>query len=218
MGHTAVWTGSEMIVWGGWTGSTELNSGARYNPQTNRWTPLPVSGAPPAQSHHTAVWTGSEMIVWGGNVLSGPEQYPRGGRYKPATNSWAPVTRTGAPECADDMLSAWTGKVMLVWGVDFCLPGDPAVAALRPGRVDLGILLAVALRDEVLRRHPELVGENGCHRLGAPVRQGEIVLFGADQIGVALEQEDRLLIAVDDAVHRARDRLELGVLVGPDLP
>src|SRR5438876_470989 len=33
-GHTAVWTGSEMIVWGG----NELNTGARYNPSTDSWT------------------------------------------------------------------------------------------------------------------------------------------------------------------------------------
>ena len=29
--HTAVWTGNEMIVWGG-DGNTYLNTGARYNP------------------------------------------------------------------------------------------------------------------------------------------------------------------------------------------
>ena len=30
--HTAVWTGSEMIVWGGYNGSSYLNDGGRYNP------------------------------------------------------------------------------------------------------------------------------------------------------------------------------------------
>jgi len=29
--HTAVWTGSEMIVWGGWS-EVVLNTGGRYNP------------------------------------------------------------------------------------------------------------------------------------------------------------------------------------------
>src|SRR5438094_275034 len=38
--HSAVWTGSEMIVWGGCSGggilcSTATNTGGRYNPATN---------------------------------------------------------------------------------------------------------------------------------------------------------------------------------------
>ena len=35
--HTAVWTGSEMIVWGG-TGANYFNTGGRYNPNTDSWT------------------------------------------------------------------------------------------------------------------------------------------------------------------------------------
>jgi hypothetical protein len=34
--HTAVWTGTEMIVWGG--GSFGMNTGGRYNPITDTWT------------------------------------------------------------------------------------------------------------------------------------------------------------------------------------
>src|SRR5437773_5841747 len=37
--HTAVWTGSEMIVWGGDDeNSLEINTGGRYNPSTDSWT------------------------------------------------------------------------------------------------------------------------------------------------------------------------------------
>ena len=64
--HTAVWTGSEMIVWGGSADSGPLNDGSRYNPVANNWTAVNTSSAPAARSAHTAVWTGSEMIVWGG--------------------------------------------------------------------------------------------------------------------------------------------------------
>ncbi len=63
---TAVWTGSEMIVWGGSNGGGYFNDGGRYNPMANSWTALPTNGAPAARGYHTAVWTGSEMIVWGG--------------------------------------------------------------------------------------------------------------------------------------------------------
>src|SRR5438552_5208528 len=61
--HTAVWTGSEMIIWGG---SGLRDDGARYNPSPDTWTPVSDNGAPLPRSNHVAVWTGSEMLVWGG--------------------------------------------------------------------------------------------------------------------------------------------------------
>src|SRR5205823_5833600 len=64
--HTAVWTGSEMIIWGGTDPSSDFNTGGRYNPSTDSWTPTSTVNAPAARAFHTAVWTGSEMIVWGG--------------------------------------------------------------------------------------------------------------------------------------------------------
>src|SRR5436309_13568174 len=63
--HTAVWTGSGMIVWGGFNGSY-LNTGGRYNPGTDSWTATSTTSAPAGRYEHTAVWTDSEMIVWGG--------------------------------------------------------------------------------------------------------------------------------------------------------
>ena len=67
-GHTAVWTGTEMIVWGGeGMGFIGLNSGRRYDPSTDSWTATSTTNAPEARYYHTAVWTGSEMIVWGGS-------------------------------------------------------------------------------------------------------------------------------------------------------
>jgi len=68
--HTAVWTGSEMIVWGGYNydGSSHYywSDGGRYNPAGNSWTAMTTTGAPAASLTWKAVWTGSEMIVWGG--------------------------------------------------------------------------------------------------------------------------------------------------------
>jgi len=69
--HTAIWTGSEMIVWGGVGDSGYLNTGRRYNPGTDTWTPTSTTNAPDARQSHTAVWTGTEMIVWGGFSDSG---------------------------------------------------------------------------------------------------------------------------------------------------
>src|SRR5438876_301645 len=72
--HTAVWTGSEMIVWGGFNGSF-LNTGGRYNPGTDSWTATSITSAPAGRYEHTAVWTGSEMIVWGGLDCDGRYHY-----------------------------------------------------------------------------------------------------------------------------------------------
>jgi hypothetical protein len=78
-GHMAVWTGSEMIVWGGLDGGTFFNTGGRYNPSTDRWIATGTTNAPEARCVHTVVWTGSEMIVWGGTGDFG--LLNTGGRY-----------------------------------------------------------------------------------------------------------------------------------------
>src|SRR5207248_2101033 len=54
--HTAVWSGSEMLVWGGYNGSAWFNDGARYNPTSHSWSAMTNSGAPVARYVHTAVW------------------------------------------------------------------------------------------------------------------------------------------------------------------
>ena len=44
--HTAVWTGSEMIVWGGRITAGVFNTGGRYNPSTDSWTSTSTTNAP----------------------------------------------------------------------------------------------------------------------------------------------------------------------------
>ena len=80
--HTAVWTGSEMIIWGGVvSGPMFLNTGGRYTADTDSWGATSITNAPAARAGHTAVWTGSEMIVWGGQSLTSPFVLNTGGRY-----------------------------------------------------------------------------------------------------------------------------------------
>jgi hypothetical protein len=74
-----VWTGSEMIVWGGGDTGGFFNTGGRYNPNTDSWRATSTANAPSARDVHTAVWTGNQMIVWGGNNFSG--DLNTGGRY-----------------------------------------------------------------------------------------------------------------------------------------
>ncbi len=81
VGHTAVWTGSEMLIWGG-SFSSYLNSGGKYDPSTDSWTAINATSAPSARTDHTAVWTGTEMIVWGG-INENLDRLNTGGRYNP---------------------------------------------------------------------------------------------------------------------------------------
>jgi N-acetylneuraminic acid mutarotase len=112
--HTAVWTGTHMVVWGGYDGSGELNDGGRYDPAGNVWTEVSTASAPAARRYHTAVWTGSEMIVWAG---SGSGNYLNGGsRYHPITDSWTALTVTGTPPARSSHTAVWTGSEMIVWG------------------------------------------------------------------------------------------------------
>ncbi|MBZ5640826.1 MAG: hypothetical protein LAO51_18975 [Acidobacteriia bacterium] len=116
--HTAIWTGSKMIVWGGATCCTVMNSGGIYDPSTNTWAVTSVAANVPAsRSRHVAVWTGSEMIVWGGLSTSDPYYLKTGGRYDPASNTWSATSMgAGVPGPRDDASAVWTGSLMIVWG------------------------------------------------------------------------------------------------------
>jgi N-acetylneuraminic acid mutarotase len=117
--HSAVWTGSEMIIWGGGTNligyGQRFQDGARYRPASDTWTSMASSGAAEPRSAHTAVWTGSEMLVWGG-ATHGGATISSGGRYRPASNSWLSVSEAGVPAARKSHAGHWTGSKLLVWG------------------------------------------------------------------------------------------------------
>ncbi len=107
--HRAVWTGTEMIVWGGNKSGTSVNynSGGRFNPALNSWTPTNVAAAPTPMASHTAIWTGSRMLVGGSH---------NGARYDPATDSWTPISLGSAGRFRSGHAAVWTGSLMLIWG------------------------------------------------------------------------------------------------------
>ena len=113
--HTAVWSGSKMIVWGGIEQGGMLNTGGRYDAVSDSWIPTSTLAAPSARWNHTAVWTGSQMIVWGGSGAGG-DTLNTGARYDPATNGWSPTSLAGAPIERSGHTAVWTGSRMVVWG------------------------------------------------------------------------------------------------------
>ena len=127
--HTAVWTGSEMIVWGGIANGRALRTGSRYNPATDSWTPISATNAPEARTGHAAIWTGSEMIIWGG--FDGSDPLSTGGRYNPGTDTWVTTSFTNVPE-AGSATAVWTGSEMIIWGINTGGRYNPATDSWTP--------------------------------------------------------------------------------------
>jgi N-acetylneuraminic acid mutarotase len=112
--HAGVWTGTEMIVWGGYDGDFS-NTGGRYSLSGDSWTAISTVNTPAPRVTHTAVWTGGEMVVWGGyNYNQG--NFNTGGRYNPDTDSWTATSTINVPEARWDHTALWTGAQMIVWG------------------------------------------------------------------------------------------------------
>jgi N-acetylneuraminic acid mutarotase len=118
-GHTAVWTGTVMIIWGGRDSTRFLDTGSRYNPSTNSWSPTSSAGAPAPRQSHTAVWTGTEMIIWGGT--NDAKLFNSGARYNPSTNSWSATNLSRTPIAREGHTAVWTGTEMIIWGGSCCL-------------------------------------------------------------------------------------------------
>ena len=95
-GHPAVWTGHEMLVWGGDDGLNFLNTGGRYDPVTDTWRSTSLTGAPDGRFGHSFIWTGDRLIVWGGAIGFGGD-VNTGAIYDPVADSWSPTTTADAP-------------------------------------------------------------------------------------------------------------------------
>lgn len=126
-GHTAIWTGSEMIIWGGYNWEADfpwfqyVSDNGRYNPESDQWSSVTTIGAPQKREQHTATWTGNEMIIWGGvldqcSVIGCLYATNSGGRYDPSTDTWLPMSTVGAPSPRRWHTAIWTGTELIVWG------------------------------------------------------------------------------------------------------
>jgi hypothetical protein len=121
-----VWTGDEVVVWGGSITNPDPDRGVRwlslrdgyaYNPATNRWRSVPA--APIGASGSIGVWTGQQVLVWGGTSTrnQGAEEYAQtqGASWDPRTGDWALIPQAPLTEL-DHFLAtgAWTGRELVV--------------------------------------------------------------------------------------------------------
>jgi hypothetical protein len=115
--HTAIWTGTEMVIWGGRYFDSYLSSGGRYVPSSDTWTASTTDvNVPSGRYQHSCVWTGTEMIIWGGysGILG---LLNTGGRYTPSLDTWIPTgTDINCPSRRYWHSAIWTGDEMIIWG------------------------------------------------------------------------------------------------------
>jgi galactose oxidase-like protein len=122
---SVVWTGRELLVWGGQSGphgDVLHGDGAAYDPSTGRWRRLPAAPLP-ARVAQAAAWTGTQMIIWGGYDQVSASRFRvtgTGAAYNPATNQWKLLPRSPLSPRAD-AIAVWTGSTLVLLG------GQPAV-------------------------------------------------------------------------------------------
>ncbi|MDA8392919.1 MAG: hypothetical protein M0Z87_09025 [Actinomycetota bacterium] len=124
-GASVVWTGTDMIVWGGASGAhgNHLHAdGAAYDPTTRTWHLLPPAPLSP-RSSQAGVWTGHELVIWGGYTHIGGSAFTvtsSGAAYDPTTNRWRTLPPAPLSPRAN-ALAVWTGTSVLLLG------GHPAL-------------------------------------------------------------------------------------------
>jgi hypothetical protein len=133
-----VWTGSEVIVWGGASAESasdpgrSLGDGASFNPEEGRWRPLPPSPFVDGLYRPMGAWDGSELIVIGTwcdaeipPVTDGsPPPCPKGpaaAAYDPEAGTWRRLDPPPIP------VDSWSGERVVAVGPEpVAVGGDGA--------------------------------------------------------------------------------------------
>jgi len=116
-GGLVVWTGRELLGWGGGCCGDAFSDGAAYNPATNSWRKLATSPLAPSQSP-VGAWDGKELIVLVGDVGPDGKRWPahfaRAAAYDPTTDAWRRIAPL--PEPRGGATVTWDGHELLVVG------------------------------------------------------------------------------------------------------
>ncbi len=122
-GISIAWTGSNLIIWGGYYenalgGITPLSNGFIFNPATNSWTEMNNLNAPSARYNTACGYNPAtnEFIVWGG--FAGVTYMSNGAKYNLNTNTWTPISNTSSPSARfSPGYSVANGKLFIHGGV-----------------------------------------------------------------------------------------------------
>ena len=125
-GGLVVWTGRELIGWGGGCCGDAFSDGIAYSPKTNRWRKLASSPLAGSQAP-VGAWTGRELLVVVGNLDPDGRPWParlaRAAAYDPVKNAWRRLAPLPGGRAAT---AVWDGRELLV------LTAGGAVFALDP--------------------------------------------------------------------------------------
>mgnify|MGYP001453254427 CR=1 FL=1 len=116
-GHGAVWTGSEMLIWGGIDESSSLLSdGGAYDPISRTWRPIVEPAGLAQVLAFVAVGFPNQMLLWGGLSDGTGVLTPQGAQYDLCSKQWWQLPTTGQPPPRQSTSAVWTGLEMIVWG------------------------------------------------------------------------------------------------------
>ena len=131
----AIWTGAEVIVWGGGGRSSRFaGDGAAYDPATNEW--RKIARAPISLNNVNLTWTGSEMVAIGSRLDFGNHASTRvavGAAYDPSANAWSRIADSKLSPQAETTAWADGHVVAYDYAPDYQLY-DPATDAWSPKR------------------------------------------------------------------------------------
>ena len=124
-GHVAVWTGQEMLVWGGSGGSPaipgatrELSDGAIYSPASDRWRPMPAFPLP-ARAEPAVVGGGDHLVVWGGDNRPQENNRSDGAVYSASRGTWTVMRAGPLPGRSHPNVAAMGDRLLIVGGSRF---------------------------------------------------------------------------------------------------
>lgn len=107
-----VWTGRQVLMWGGGCCGSFSATGSAYTPATDSWRPLPPSPLA-GRADAAGAWTGTELVIAGGQ--NDEQTFADAAAYNPATRTWRRLSPLPAPRAG--VPATWTGtEVILVGG------------------------------------------------------------------------------------------------------
>jgi hypothetical protein len=142
--NESVWTGSQLIVWGGLRFDTglgfspvyvPLTNGGVYDVASNTWTAIAAQGAP-THAPAEVFWTGTKLLVLGlldGHTTPGELDFD-GALFDPESNSWSPMSAPDASLASGfvwgdgNRKTLWVAQSLVILGERVTSTATPSVS------------------------------------------------------------------------------------------
>lgn len=110
-----MWTGTRMLVVPIASAET-TGSLLSYDPPRDVRQTVGRTGFPAARRGASFAWSGDRLAMWGGYSRAMLRFLSDGALYDPASDTWTPMTHTGAPSGRTHAMMAWAGDRFVVFG------------------------------------------------------------------------------------------------------